>query len=296
MHVHVLYHALAGRVSLDRFAKCTPLAALRHSFVRRSRVVVVSVLLGATAGVIGGYSAANSLTDDKDDKPVVASAVPAPSRSASVASAGSTDLPGIIATTRPSVVALTVTVESTDPGGAPIVERLSGTGIVWRAEGLIVTNAHVVAGATAIEVTLADAKVASGTIVGSDASTDLAIIHIDRTDLKPARLGDSTMLRVGDVVVAFGNAFGLAGGPTATIGIVSALERTVRTGPTVVLWHLIQTDAAINGGDSGGPLINSRGEVVGIATATTGQEIGFVIPIATAVPILTRLLGGSAAA
>ena len=168
----------------------------------------------------------------------------------------------------------------------------SGTGVIVNAaDGLILTNQHVVDGARAITVALAGDRVFEGKIVGEDYSIDIAVIKVDAIGLQQAVLGDASTLRVGDDVIAIGNALGLAGGPTVSKGVVSALGRTIQQG-NEILSDLIQTDAAINPGNSGGPLINTLGEVIGVNTAraSEGEGIGFAIEIETAKAVADRLI------
>jgi serine protease Do len=153
-----------------------------------------------------------------------------------------------------------------------------GSGVVYSADGLIVTNNHVVAAADAIRVSLPDGREFDAELVGADESSDLALLRIDASDLEPVRWGDSLGLRVGDGVLAIGNPFGL--GETVTLGIVSAKGRSLGL---VEYEDFIQTDASINPGNSGGPLVNLRGEVIGINSAILSrsggsQGIGFAIP------------------
>ena len=167
----------------------------------------------------------------------------------------------------------------------------SGTGVVLEANGVILTNQHVIDGAISISVGLSDDSVFEGTVIGEDASVDIAIIKIEAEGLQPAPLGDSSILRVGEDVIAIGHALGLAGGPTVSKGVVSALGRTVNQGAEQ-LTDLIQTDAAINPGNSGGPLLNASGEVIGINTARleSGEGIGFAIEINLAKAVVEQLL------
>ncbi len=158
-------------------------------------------------------------------------------------------------------------------------------------DGLVLTNAHVIAGATSITVTLADRSTESATLVGSDPDNDVALIRISgAAGLPAASLGESSKLEVGDGVVAVGNALALDGGPSVTSGIVSALERDI-SDSDITLRGLIQTDAAINPGNSGGPLVNLNGEVVGMNTAIiqNSNNIGFAIPIDRIKPMITEL-------
>jgi len=175
----------------------------------------------------------------------------------------------------------------------------AGSGFVLSPDGVIVTNNHVVDGAAAITVTLADGRKLDAKVLGRDANADLAVLKVDARDLPAVKLGRSDALVVGDSVVAIGNALALDGGPTVTQGIVSALDRTISAGDqggqsTETLRHLLQTDAAINPGNSGGPLLNAAGEVVGINTAVAGdaQNIGFALAIDKALPIINTLKAG----
>ena len=167
---------------------------------------------------------------------------------------------------------------------AVILERGQGvgTGVILDEEGLILTNWHVVEGAIAITVGFEDGTVAEGELFRRDPQLDLAIIKVTgETGLKPAIFGDSNALRIGEDVVAIGHALGLRGGPTVSKGVVSALDRTIVGDAGGDLTGLVQTDAAINEGNSGGPLVNMFGEVVGINTAkiNIGDRIGFAINI-----------------
>ena len=155
-----------------------------------------------------------------------------------------------------------------------------GSGFIVDERGYILTNNHVIANAERIAVTLTDGRVIEGRLVGTCRSVDVAVIKIDGKDLTWAELGDSDTLRVGERVFAIGNPFGLAGGPTVTSGVISAVNRTIRS-REVMFKDLVQTDAAINPGNSGGPLIDTEGKVVAINTAIIpfAQGIGFAIPI-----------------
>jgi serine protease Do len=158
-----------------------------------------------------------------------------------------------------------------------------GSGTVIDPKGLILTNNHVVGGAEKISVTLWNNEVLEGTIVGSCAVHDIAVVKVKGKSLQAAELGDSDKLRVGQSVYAIGNPFGLAGGPSVTSGVVSAINRTIES-QRGILENLVQTDAAINPGNSGGPLVDLEGKVVAISTAIIpfAQGIGFAIPINSA--------------
>lgn len=161
-----------------------------------------------------------------------------------------------------------------------IPQRGTGSGFIINQEGYIITNEHVVNKADKIKVTLSDGREFTGEVIGSDATTDMAIVKIKADNLPLVALGDSDKLRVGEIVVAIGNPYGLQ--QTVTMGVVSAKSRSMPVGiEGRVYKDFIQTDAAINPGNSGGPLLNTKGEVVGINTAIIpfAQGIGFAIPI-----------------
>jgi serine protease Do len=172
----------------------------------------------------------------------------------------------------------------------------TGTGVILTADGYVVTNAHVISGARSVEVILHSKLRYNATVIGSDEVTDLAVLRIDAHGLTPAVLGDSTQLRVGDTVVAIGDPLGLALSGSMTDGIVSAINRDITVdGRTMTL---IQTNAALNSGNSGGPLINCFGQVVGINTMKIGDQmstagvegLGFAIPSSTVKEIVTQLI------
>ncbi|NLT94101.1 MAG: PDZ domain-containing protein [Clostridia bacterium] len=179
-------------------------------------------------------------------------------------------------------------------GRTSVEERGSGSGVIIDERGYIVTNHHVINGATEILVSLADDSVVEAQLVGSDSRTDLAVLKIDPKGKKlpVAVLGDSTKLKTGELVVAIGNPLGIEFARSVTMGVVSATQRTLTIGEEQ--FSLIQTDAAINPGNSGGALVNSRGEVIGINSAklviSGGEGMGFAIPISNAKPIIEELI------
>ena len=187
----------------------------------------------------------------------------------------------------PSVVSITCTLS----GGTGI-----GTGVVLSENGYLVTNAHVVDGALDIQVLLTDGRTLFAHLVGADSLSDLAVLYVNAQDLIPAQFGDSTQLRVGDAVVAIGDPLGVSLRGTMTDGIVSAINRDVETNDRTMT--LIQTNAALNSGNSGGPLINCHGQVIGINTMKISaftddagvEGLGFAIPSATVKEIVDQLI------
>jgi S1-C subfamily serine protease len=204
------------------------------------------------------------------------------------------DTPSVVARVTPSVVSIRVTTTGTGVFQQPVSQEGAGTGFVGSADGLIFTNAHVVNGADSVQVTLADGSTHDGTVIGSDTTDDLAVVKIDAKNLTVLPIGSSGDMKVGDPVIAIGNSLALPGGPTATEGIVSALNRSIDTDNGEHLARLIQTDAAINPGNSGGPLVNSAGQVIGINTAgaSNAENVGFAISLDSAKPILDELAQG----
>ncbi len=183
----------------------------------------------------------------------------------------------VVKQVRPSVVNINTESQVQTVFGV-FPQQGAGSGVIVRADGYILTNNHVVQGATTIKVTIAGGKTLTGRIVGRDPLADLAVIKVDVKDSLPAaRLGSSGTLQVGQLAIAIGNPFGL--GSTVTTGVVSALNRNIEL-PNLVVENLIQTSAAINPGNSGGALVDSSGAVIGINTAIipNAQGIGFAIP------------------
>lgn len=208
--------------------------------------------------------------------------------------AGLPNVSQIAAEVRPAVVSIATRSLTMDGFLNPVQQEGAGSGFIFDARGYIATNDHVVRGARNIQVVLPDGRTFDNVkVLGQDARTDLAVLKIEGNNLPLARMGDSDQLRIGDWVVAIGNALGLEGGPTVTAGVVGALGRSIQEpGSGTTIEDLIQTDAAINPGNSGGPLVDLNGRVVGINTAidTRGQGIGFAISINGARAILEELI------
>lgn len=271
----------------------------------RLRSTLVAILASALVSTLVAITVVNIWPEDNESPPAATTAgsTTSPTPAASSDSNGRTSLSSeclaatdIYQRLRPAVVEI-----ATTTNGRFGQSEGSGSGVIIDQQGFILTNYHVVSGADEIEVTLDDGSTLPATMVGSDPGNDLALIRINPPSggLTAARLGDSGKLRVGDPVYAIGNPFGLEA--TFTEGIVSALGRTYSPGTgTRPLRNMIQTDAAVNPGNSGGPLANCYGEVVGINTLLenpTGQSvnvgIAFAVSINTAKRSLDDLMAGN---
>jgi S1-C subfamily serine protease len=244
-------------------------------------LTVAAVAAGAGAGYVAGR-AGDDGSPASASTPAVEAGMPSSTRLIDVA--------GVVGAVEPSTVSIS-TRAIQQMGPFQVEGEGAGTGVIIDAAGHILTNAHVVEGATAVEVAV-NGEERSATVVGADPDHDIAVLQLDdASGVVPAKLGSAATVAVGDQVVAIGNALALEGGPTVTQGIVSALDRSIDT-QTGRLASLIQTDAAISSGNSGGPLVNASGEVIGINTAVAASgggvqasNIGFVIPIDAAMEI-----------
>jgi serine protease Do len=247
-------------------------------------------------GALGLLSACGSPSATITPTTPPASSPPTPSSTPSPAPAptpaGTLAIPQVVATAEPSVVAINVEVTTYDIFNQPVKEEGAGSGWIISSDGYIVTNNHVVENADNVTITLSDGRIFKAGSIKTDALTDLAVVKINATNLPALKVGDSSLLRVGDGVVAIGNALGQ--GISATAGIVSAVNVSLAASNGETLLGLIQTDAAINPGNSGGPLVNMQGEVIGIDSikvAEVGVEgMGYAISINQASPIINALI------
>lgn len=250
-------------------------------------MVLLAAVVGAGAGAGVNYALPRKKT-------VVEQVAPGPAMLTQ-----SVSIPSILAKVQPAVVSIKATAPETasviGPGLPGIVED-EGTGMVISKSGLILTNNHVIVGSTEVRVTLyGQTKSLGATVVGTDPTDDIAVLRINHppASLHTVHFGNSSLVKVGDAVVAIGNALGLGGALTVTQGIISAEGRTITAvipntnGKQETLTNMLQTDAAINPGNSGGPLVDSAGQVIGMNTAVASssgdnapaQNIGFAIPI-----------------
>ncbi len=204
-------------------------------------------------------------------------------------------VPAVVAKVRPSVV--TILTRGVPASQSPhTAQSGSGSGIIIDSSGYILTNNHLVEGVTSLVVGLPTGRLTPGRVVARDFLLDLALVKITAPDLVAATLGQSAQLEIGETVVAIGNPLALKGGSTVTVGVVSALDRSVLTPNGETLYDLIQTDAAINPGNSGGPLVDLKGRVVGInvAIAPSAQAISYAITLEAVYPhILSMMLRGT---
>ena len=276
-------------------------------------LVVLAMVLGGFVGAQIAQSGDDSSTTDStavpstvvdendtsgNEKPIVPTGDAPGSSDEPVATAPATngDEPAlnvaeVLKKIQPSVVTIIALTETGMDQG-----RGTGTGVVITSDGDILTNDHVVDGADSVFVLFAgDTEPTPATVIAVDAGNDLALLHVDQTGLTPAVFADPDSIDIGDEVVAVGFALDLDGGPTVTRGIVSALNRTIVSGDGA-LDGLIQTDTAISSGNSGGPLVNTRGQVIGINTAVfqsssevAANNVGFSISVAEALPVIEEL-------
>jgi serine protease Do len=261
--------------------------------MRKLRTVSAAVILL----ILAACSAAPTTTPTAN---AASATVTTPGTELLNSTADSEPIVAVVAAIIPSVVTVTSRVQTLTPFGRSTGEAV-GTGFVVRSDGFILTNQHVVEGASAVTVTLPSGEEHPATVVAEDAQHDLAVLRIDAAGLPALSLGSTDGLDLGESVVAIGYALDLSGGPTVTSGIISSLDRTINvgssgTGTARSYEGLLQTDAALNHGNSGGPLVTLDGRVIGVNVAGGDgvENIGFAIPIDTAAPLLQQALGQAA--
>ncbi len=256
-------------------------------------VILAAVLLGAAVGA-GTYAALGGKTTTVIHDQVVTEGQPTASTTKPLTSVGA-----VYKKVQNGVVEIMATTTSGSSsfgfGGSTQTQEAQGSGFVYDTSGHIVTSEHVIAGATSITIRFPNGAKYKATLVGQDTSTDLAVLQVNApaAELEPIALGDSTALQIGDEVVAIGSPFGLE--ETVTSGIVSALHREITAPNQATITDAIQTDAPINSGNSGGPLLNMAAEVVGvnaqIESASGGNNgVGFAVPSATIRTIAPQLI------
>jgi S1-C subfamily serine protease len=261
---------------------------------RTTRIVTVTAALVAAAAVGAGGGAATFAALGSDDGSTVVRQVTVESSQPAASTSELLSVSEVYEQAYKSVVEITTTLGQSSPMGEQQA-RGQGSGFVFDAQGNIVTNQHVVDGAQTVSVRFWDGSTYEATVVGSDPSTDLAVVKVDAPAemLTPLALGDSTQLSVGEGVVALGSPFGLEG--TLTSGVVSALNREMTSPNNFTISNSIQTDAAINHGNSGGPLLNAAAEVVGVNTQIRSESggsdgIGFAVPSSTVSSIVPQII------
>jgi S1-C subfamily serine protease len=263
----------------------------------RTRTAAIVAGLLATAGV-GAAAGAGTYSLLSDSSTSVVHEVTV--QGSEPAAQSNLSIPAIYQSSYKGVVEITTTGATSSPFGGQQEQQAQGSGWVYDSEGHIVTNQHVVAGASSIAVHFWNGATYKAKLLGTDRSTDLAVIKVNAPSslLQPLKLGDSNKLQVGDGVVAIGSPFGLE--ETVTSGIVSALHRAMQAPNGFTITNSIQTDAAINHGNSGGPLLNAQGKAVGVNAQIQSESggndgVGFAVPSNTVATIVPQLIGSGKA-
>ena len=271
---------------------------------RSSVVGIMAVILGVMAGFAVGIilSLSNGTSSSQDvatPMPTVTprpTLPPPPADAMALLDAEEAVVVYLYEQAGPSVVHITSRSQVVDFWRGVVPQEGTGSGFIYDSAGYIVTNNHVIDGASEIEVVLVDGTSLAAQVVGADSYYDLAVLKVDAGDAvlpPPLPLGEADVLRVGQRVLAIGNPFGLD--RTLTTGVISALDRTIESDSGSAVGNAIQTDAAVNPGNSGGPLLNIRGEVIGVNTAITSPSggsvgIGFAVPISTVRRVVPELI------
>ena len=266
---------------------------LRHEIkMRYLLAVVVFAVLAAVACSSDPTATAEPATSEQP-----ASQSSTESGSEAVAMLQLPNIADTVERVRPAVVSIVARTVSRDRFGRQSTGFGSGTGVIFDESGLVLTNNHVIEGGVEITVTQDDGTQVEAEIIGADRLSDLAVLRLPGDGYPSLPLRENGSLRAGDWVIAIGNALALPGGPTVTVGVVSALGRSIESTPGVTLYDLIQTDTSINPGNSGGPLIDLNGNLVGINTAVlrgssgvSVEGIGFAVDVETAQQVALQLV------
>jgi putative serine protease PepD len=257
----------------------------------------IAVATAATSAALVGAGAVGAVSIALDDDPAVSPTQVTVADATPAASSDRSSVGEIYKASSASVVEITVgsAAETSPFGGEGGTQQAQGSGFVYDTDGHVITNQHVVDGAETVSVKFANGKEYSARVVGGDPSTDIAVIDVDApaSELRPLRLADSSSVEVGDGVVAIGSPYGLE--QTVTAGIVSAVNRQITSPNSFAIDDAIQTDAAINHGNSGGPLLDMDGEVIGVNSQIESESggnvgIGFAVPSNTVAKIADALI------
>ncbi len=283
----------AADMNMSGNPETNPIKEKKPSFIRRHRnaCIISGCLLISVGGGFGGATLAYQLNKSNGSGTVLYQSVEKTNSKNNTANASSMSVKDVANEAMDSVVEIKTESVSNNEYFQQAVQSGAGSGVILSKDGYIVTNNHVIDGASKITVTTKDGKSYDAKLIGTDSSTDLAVIKIEATNLKPAVMGSSSKLEVGDTAVAIGNPLGELGG-TVTSGIISALDREVTIDNQTM--QLLQTNAAINPGNSGGGLFNDQGELIGIVNAKSSgsniEGLGFAIPIDHAKDVITNLI------
>ena len=247
--------------------------------------VLIAAILGGALALGGSYGLETLLSDEAAP---VAGSSPAVNALPAVAMMGDTLSPAAVGE---AVVPAVVTVQIGAQTAGGVITQGSGSGVIIDESGHIVTNDHVAGDADSLRVVLSDGRIYEATLVGTDPVTDLAVLDIDAGDLTAVDFGSTDGMNVGDTAIAVGSPLGLNGGPSLTVGVLSAFGREVRTSSTSILYGMLQTDAPITQGSSGGALVDEDGRLIGITTAVGVSAVGIEgIGFATPIEIVERVV------
>lgn len=265
-----------------------------HRPMRNSTMIAVVSAIGISTVLLSGgaaYAGTRMAQNQVSETPTVIEQAPNNNTTSNV-KITTVDVSDIVAKLRPSVVEIaTESVTSGNSIFGQYISKGAGSGVIYSADGYIITNNHVIDGASSITVKTIDGTEYPATLIGTDPQTDIAIIKIDATNLTPATIGDSDAIQVGEATIAIGNPLGSLGG-TVTTGIISAVGREITVNNETMT--LLQTDAAINPGNSGGGLFDANGNLIGIVNAKNASSeiegLGFAIPISDVTSVITELI------